>query len=117
AVEIGETVLYIKQHSVNCIPAALYMITRIVPELFTPDNAIEFISALFKNKTDISENDRKKIQAHILFTYERFLLEGAIEEDWRDPIIRWMKGYQSHIPFYADLENKDIKSGEEQTDA
>ena len=117
AVEIGETVLYIKQHSVNCIPAALYMITRIVPELFTPDNAIEFISALFRNKTDISETDRKKIQAHILFTYERFLLEGAIEEDWRDPIIRWMQNYQSHTPFYADKEYMDTGSGEEKADA
>ncbi|MBP5357744.1 MAG: hypothetical protein J6Y69_00980 [Treponema sp.] len=113
AVDIGETVLYIKQHSVNCIPAALYMITRIVPELFTPETAIEFISALFKNKTDISETDRKKIQAHILFTYERFLLEGAIEEDWRDPIIRWLGSYQSHVPFYADVESKETKSGEE----
>ncbi|MBQ2081239.1 MAG: hypothetical protein II461_05705 [Treponema sp.] len=106
---IGETVLYVKQHSVNCIPAALYMITRIVPELFTPEIAIEFISALFKNKTDISETERKKIQAHIIFTYERFLLEGAIEEDWMDPVTRWLDSYQSHVPFYADLENPEDK--------
>ncbi|MBO4404697.1 MAG: hypothetical protein J5780_05130 [Treponema sp.] len=97
AVSIGETVLYVKQHSVNCIPAALYMMTRIAPELFTPEMAVTFINDLFKNQKDIPESDRKKINAHMQFTYERFLLEGAATaEDWTEPVLRWLYDY---VPF------------------
>ncbi len=95
AVSIGETVLYIKQHSVNCIPAALYMMTRLVPELFTPTDAIQFINDLFKNATDIKLEDRDAIVNHISFMYERLLLEGCNDDDWRAPVQRWVLQYKS----------------------
>ncbi len=103
AVEIGETVLYLKQHSVNCIPAALYMMTRITPELFTPQDAIIFIDSLFKDAPDVSPEDKTKINSHIRFIYERFLLEGALEDDWKEPVLRWLKDYTPHTPAYADI--------------
>ena len=102
AVEIGETVLYVKQHSVNCIPAALYMITKNYPELFTPEMGIEYINDLFKNSTDIAPEDKKKINEHIKFTYEKFLLEGIYEKDWTVPVERWLADYKNYTPFYAD---------------
>ncbi len=101
AVEIGETVLYIKQHSVNCIPAALYMMTRIAPELFNPSMAVEFINALFVNVDDVEEEDKKKIHEHIHFMYERLLLEGAMEDNWVTPVARWLDAYEPYTPFYA----------------
>ncbi len=93
-IEIAETVLYLKQHSVNCIPAALYMMTRITPELFTPADAVNFINDLFVNSEDIKEEDRKKINSHIQFTYERFLLEGCFQDDWTRPLINWIESYK-----------------------
>lgn len=98
AVAIGETVLYVKQHSVNCIPAALYMLTKITPELFTPQMAVNFINDLFKNSTDITDADKKEINSYIQFMFERLLLEGALEDDWRTPVIRWLDSYKPYEP-------------------
>jgi|WetSurMetagenome_2_1015567.scaffolds.fasta_scaffold95140_2 hypothetical protein len=93
AVNITESVLYVKQHSVNCIPAALYMMTSLYPDKFSPEDAILFIKQLFLNKKDISETDRLAITSHIEFMYERLLLEGANCDDWRDSIKRWLVTY------------------------
>lgn len=95
AVKIAETVLYVKQHSVNCIPAALYMMTKLVPDLFTPDDAVGFINDLFKNETDVSAEDRRAIVNHISFMYERLLLEGCHDDDWRAPVQRWIVQYKT----------------------
>ena len=101
AVEIGETVLYLKQHSVNCIPAALYMLTRLAPELFTPSDAVRFVNDLFQKAEDVTEKDKGEIRSHIIFMYERFLLEGTTEDDWTLPITRWLDAYDAYTPSYA----------------
>jgi len=93
AVEIAESVLYMKQHSVNCVPAALYMITKLFPELFTPNDATNFINDMFLTAETISTEDCLAIKEHISFMYERFLLEGYAADDWRDPVIRWINEY------------------------
>ncbi len=95
AVAIAETVLYIKQHSVNCIPAALYMITKLDGDIFTSDEAIRFINDLFRKQTDVTEDDKKAINEHINYMYERLLLEGLLFEDWREPVQRWIINYES----------------------
>ena len=48
ALDIAETVLYVKQHSVNCIPAALFMMTNLIPEYFKAEDAKIFINDLFQ---------------------------------------------------------------------
>ena len=98
AIEITETVLYVKQHSVNCIPAALYMMTKITPELFTPEDAVDFINRLFANAEDVAPRDRDDIIAYIQFIYERFLLEGMMEDDWTVPVLRWLDTYKPSAP-------------------
>ena len=45
AIAITEAVLYIKQHSVNCIPAAMYATTKFEPRLFPPEEAERFAKA------------------------------------------------------------------------
>lgn len=106
-VQIGNSVLYMKQHSVNCIPAAIYLVTKIIPDLFTQDDAVRFINDLFVESTDILESDKKKIREHILYVYERFLLESLHEEDWTAPVKRWLDSYEPYRPFYADYSDKN----------
>ena len=92
---ITETVLYVKQHSVNCIPAAVYMMTIMLKDRFTINDAIYFIDSLFSESTDISPEDRKSIHSHIQITFEKFLLENCSEEDWTVPVKRWLTTYKA----------------------
>jgi len=46
AIEITESILYMKQHSVNCVPAALYFMSKLTPD-FTAEKAHSFIDDLF----------------------------------------------------------------------
>ncbi len=93
SIEIAESVLYMKQHSVNCIPAALYMITKLFPSLFSPNDATNFINDMFLTAENISPKDVAAIKEHISFMYERYLLEGVAADDWREPVIRWIENY------------------------
>ena len=95
AVSIAETVLYVKQHSVNCIPAALYMMTKIHSDIITTDDCLKFIDDLFRNQSDINADDKAAIHAHIHYMYERFYLEGLHYEDWREPVQRWITEYEA----------------------
>lgn len=90
AVEIGQTVLYVKQHSVNCIPAALYMMTHLLKDQFTIQRATEFIDRLFATATDISVQQVDEIRSHIHYMFDRLVLEGCNEEDWTVPVLRWL---------------------------
>jgi hypothetical protein len=95
AVEITETVLYVKQHSVNCIPAALYMCLFVLQDQFSIPDSVRFIESLFLDSTDIRAEDVEAIQDHILFLFEQLLLEGSIEDDWTEPVKRWILNYAS----------------------
>jgi hypothetical protein len=97
AIEIAETVLYIKQHSVNCIPAALYMLHNIAPHLFSVEDAVRFIDALFTEAEDVAPDDKKLITAHIQHMFERLLLEGLYQKDWTLPVKRWILSYTTQI--------------------
>ena len=90
---IIESVLYVKQHSVNCIPAAMYMMLYVLKNRFTINEGIDIINSLFADDETLSDSDKKKISAHIHFMFERLLLEGANENDWTVPIKRWLKSY------------------------
>lgn len=93
AVAIGETVLYIKQHSVNCIPAALYAMSHITPEDVTPTEVVRFTESLFVGATDVSAGDAAKIRTHISDMYEELLLEGCQDDYWITPLQRWLNAY------------------------
>ncbi|MDR1786731.1 MAG: hypothetical protein LBR23_09775 [Spirochaetaceae bacterium] len=92
AVDITESVLYIKQHSVNCIPAALYMLNALAPDLFTVNDALALAGALFVEADDVTPENRALIKEHILFQFERFMLEGIYEDDLTAPVKRWLLG-------------------------
>ena len=94
ALEIAETVLYLKQHSVNCVPAALYMMASVFPDLVTIQKAVDFIADLFKAAGDVAPDDKAAVVSHIEYMFERFLLEGSLEDDWAIPVKRWIADYR-----------------------
>ncbi|WP_428770561.1 hypothetical protein V1L52_01650 [Treponema sp. HNW] len=91
--KIIESILYIKQHSVNCIPAALYMMLSLLKGSFTISQGVEIINSLFTDVQDISEKDKKALHAHINFMFERLLLEGCSEDDWTVPVKHWLSNF------------------------
>ncbi len=92
ALDIAETVLYVKQHSVNCIPAALFMMTNLIPEYFTPEDAKIFIDDLFVECDDIEQEDKINIHNHIYNMYENLRSEKG-ENDWTEPVKNWLVNY------------------------
>ena len=93
AINIAETVLYVKQHSVNCIPAALYMMTFIMKDYFAPEDGVKFINDLFVTSENVTQEGRKKMIDYMQFIYERFLLEGLHDDNWKDPVKKWLSEY------------------------
>jgi len=93
AVSITETVLYIKQHSVNCIPAALYAMTRITPDSVTPVDVMEFIKHLFAESDYVSREDAGRIRMYIADMYEILYLEGCHDSTWVAPLQRFLSNY------------------------
>jgi hypothetical protein len=110
ALAISQAILFVKQHSVNCIPAALYAMTCYSPDLFPPEEAEAFTALLFspapdKSKmpkdcrvhpaasppTNLSEDDKAEIRGHILTLYHRFLAEGKTAKFWGEPLVNFLR--------------------------
>ncbi|MCR5724047.1 MAG: hypothetical protein K6G80_03075 [Treponema sp.] len=96
AVAIAESVLFVKQHSVNCIPAAFYMMTAQFPDLVKPRVIEAFIDDMFKTSTpeEISPDNAKAVRAHILFTYRAYLEKAKTAGVWYEPIREWLSAYK-----------------------
>lgn len=92
AVEITETVLFVKQHSVNCIPAALYLVAVNFADLFTEDDAREFLAAMFRTG-EIPESDADEVRRYMEATLGTFLAEGRRSEKWFDPVREFLLAY------------------------
>ena len=65
-----------KQHSVNCVPAGLYMLYKIAPELCTKKEVYEFIDSFFSRESDISEDDKSLVRDYMKNQFEKFVEEG-----------------------------------------
>ena len=113
ALAISQAILYVKQHSVNCIPATLYAMTNFSPSLFPPQEAENFTNLLFSEyktdndvpkkccvhpsaspKTGLPPEDIMLIKKHILKLYYRFLEEQKTSASWDEPLIRFLKKYK-----------------------
>ena len=110
ALAISQAILFVKQHSVNCIPAALYAMTCFSPELFPVKEAEAFTAQLFSPAppvcemtavkrehpsaapaTKIAEEDMAEIKQHILTLYRRFVAEGKTAKSWEEPILNFLR--------------------------
>lgn len=93
ALEIIESVLLVKQHSVNCIPAGFYM-NSVLFEGFRADWADRFIAEMFaddvKGISKISD-----IQSHIRRYYDKFIAEydGGTNRD--TVLLDFLKNYNT----------------------
>lgn len=96
-IAICESVLYMKQHSVNCIPAAIYMMTKTEPAIMNTELGNKMISDLFVNASDVEKSDSEKIRAYIQQFYERLLSESSGCDDWTKPILSWLKAYKPYV--------------------
>ncbi|WP_282005074.1 hypothetical protein [Propioniciclava sinopodophylli] len=88
AVAIADTVLYIKQHSVNCIPAALYAMGRITPDDVTEADVEAFTAALFADTASVAPDAAAAIRAHVLETWRALVADGASDSSWQPAVLR-----------------------------
>jgi hypothetical protein len=87
AVAITESILFVKQHSVNCIGVSLYYLKRRFPR-FDSSRVGTFVRDLFAEGCDALE-DKDALRARILEIcdlLELFYTERA-EGEWRSPIL------------------------------
>lgn len=93
AIEITETVLYVKQHSVNCIPAAIYLVVKNFEEWISVDDGRKFIKSLFLKPEGFSDSQATEIRNYILNSYEKYLIEGEKSEHWYEPLWNFLLNY------------------------
>ncbi len=91
AVTITESVLLVKQHSVNCVPAALYALARLTPADLTDADAHAFIDRLFRAEPEVAAPAASRIRAHIAATYAE--LAESPDADWTGPVLRMLSGF------------------------
>lgn len=93
AVEITETVLYIKQHSVNCIPAALFAMSCITPDEVTATEVDTFIDRLFADAPLLGTDASVRIRACIREAYGHLTADGRTDADWTSAVQRFLLAY------------------------
>ena len=94
AIKIIESVLFVKQHSVNCIPTAFYMITAVFgSDFFSARDAVDFIEELFNSSQEIDAETRREITEYFTALYERTLLENSFNDSWQDSIKNFLTDF------------------------
>ncbi len=89
AVAITESILYVRQHSVNCIPTALAMLSVILPS-YGEAEAKALISELWRG--EVPEADRAKIVEYMNALYDRVAVPGGLAV--YDAIAGFVAGYE-----------------------
>ncbi|MDR1148330.1 MAG: hypothetical protein LBK66_06835 [Spirochaetaceae bacterium] len=91
ALDITESVLYVKQHSINCIAAAFYAMTCYDEGLFPVSEARSFVDALFiDQKHTIPDLSRGAIREYIFDLYRCFLDARPKSGDWKQPLLDFL---------------------------
>ncbi|MDR0730525.1 MAG: hypothetical protein LBF63_02580 [Treponema sp.] len=99
ALDITEAILYVKQHSVNCVAAAMYAMTCFDRAQFPPEEAEDFVSGLFSGGSvctaalpRIGGEAAEAVRGHILSLYRHFLSQGGDgTEGWEKPLLEFLK--------------------------
>lgn len=96
AIKISESVLYVKQHSINCVTAALYFLTAINEQnFFSEKDAENFIDRLFQDATDIFPSDVQEIHDYMKKMYKALIKDKKKAENWQAPIFSWLNSYSN----------------------
>jgi hypothetical protein len=109
ALAIVQAILFVKQHSINCIAAALYAMNSFSNDLFPPEEADNFMKLLFSPMPYFGELPKKiihpssaprtklpdavqvEIREYILNLFRRFLSEKNSANSWDEPLLRFLK--------------------------
>ena len=93
AVQITESVLFMKQHSVNCIPAALYFMCMHRGD-YTEADALSFIDDLFMND-DSALSNSEEIKGFVRSQYRK-LMNAEVPEggDHKDVLVDLLMSFQ-----------------------
>jgi hypothetical protein len=102
ALDIAEAILHVKQHSINCVAAAMYAMTRFDGAAFPPEEAESFVAGLFSGKSartarlealpQIDAEAGEKAREHILGLYRRFYSQGLEAGwDWTKPLLDFLR--------------------------
>lgn len=91
AIDITESVLLVKQHSVNCVPAALYAVHRMQPQDATLARLGEFIDGLFTNDARWIDDDAAvAVREHIRHNFVRLVEQGVDDAEWPVTVRRYL---------------------------
>lgn len=88
---ITESILYVKQHSVNCIPAAFYALTSFDPALFNSEEMETFSEGLFTDTIHINTETREALLSHIRKLYYGFIKQGETAQEWSRVLIEFLE--------------------------
>jgi hypothetical protein len=108
ALAITAAILFVKQHSINCVAAALYAMTCFDEGLFPPAEAEAFTALLFGEppaagrprppehpsaapRMRLSQADAAEIKAHIIDLYRRFLSCRQKAKTWDEPLLDFLR--------------------------
>jgi hypothetical protein len=89
ALAITEAILFVKQHSVNCVAAAMYAMTCFEENLFPPQEAELFASRLFTRS--LPPQDGETLRTHIINLYRRFLSQRETARPWNAPLLAFLR--------------------------
>ncbi len=103
---ITESILYVKQHSINCIPAAFYALTAFDSSLFPPEEMKRFSEQLFVGAADIDVEQKKAILNHIWTLYNEFLDQGQQTDHWNQVLLSFLK--TKPLATNKNLAQKDV---------
>ena len=87
-ITIIESVLYTKQHSLNCVAGGLFFLSAVYPE-FDERYANQFITALFRKSAGRIENP-EKLRTYIQNHYDDFLRRHRNGHDYRRILIDFL---------------------------
>jgi hypothetical protein len=94
AIAITESILYVRQHSVNCIPAALSMLQVIVPSYDAAESKA-FLSALFEHEPDLAPYRRMEVLRYMDSLYDGLTEVGMGQAERYGAIVDFLHGYES----------------------
>jgi hypothetical protein len=99
--DITESILYVKQHSVNCVAAAMYAMTRFDGAAFPPEEAERFVAGLFTEDRAAPRIDPEaagRLREYILGLYRKFYREGQGAADWTGPLLDFLRPLRIEDP-------------------
>lgn len=98
AVIITDTILYVKQHSINCISTSLFFMTVNYPDFFGKKDVYGFIEDLF-SFTESKIKKEKEIKNHIRKLYDSFIKKYSKNQiDYKEILLEFLQNYDVKNP-------------------